>query len=294
MSITLNQLRVFMAIAKEKGLTKAAKSLYMTQPAISIQLKQLEDHYGLPLIEVIGKKVFLTQAGSLLYETCSTIFHQLNNLDMRFSQLQQGLSGKLNLAIVSTAAYFVPQFLEKFHQQYPQVEIQLKVANRSEILTRLTHNEDDLIILSQLPTDVALTAKPFLHDSLVVAAPINHPLAKKKQLSFSQLKEFPFILREAGSGTRMVMEKQFKKHRIQPIISMELGSNSAIKQAIIAGFGLSLVSKASIEHELALKKIKILDVSNFPLHHEWYIAHAKAKLLSPVAENFLTFLLTKG
>ncbi len=165
------------------------------------------------------------------------------------------------------------------------------MANRSEVLARLSNNEDDLIILSQLPSDTRLVAKPFLHDSLVVAAPINHPLAKKKHISFSELKVFPFILRETGSGTRMVMEKQFKKHRMQPIISMELGSNSAIKQAIIAGFGLSLVSKASIEHELTLKKIKILNVVNFPLHHEWYIAHAKGKLLSPVVENFLQFLL---
>jgi len=287
--ITLNQLRVFTVIAEQGGITAAAKKLFMTQPAVSIQLKQLENYYEIALVEIIGKKVYLTHAGQSLYQTAKAIMQSLDNIKSEFAELNGGLTGRLNIAVVSTGAYFLTDYLGEFHKKYPTVEPQLKVANRQLILERLKNNEDDLVILSQLPEDVDVISYPILHDQLVMIAANTHPLTKEKNIMLTQLQNEPFLIREKGSGTRMAMEKFFKDNLINPLITMELGSNTAIKKAVSANFGLSIVSKASIEDELALKKLSILDINKFPIKHNWYAVHLKGKILSPVAQNFLSF-----
>ncbi len=288
--MTLHQLKVFAAVAKYKSITVASQHLHMTQPAVSIQVKQLESHYDLALIEVIGKRVHLTEAGERVRQAYQQIAASLSHLEMEISQLRGCLSGKLSIAVVSTAKYFIPALLGEFHRQYPQVDIQLKVTNREEVIKRLQDNLDDVVVLSQLPKKISIIAKELLEDALVIPAPPDHPLAKKQDLSLKQLLSEPFIIREVGSGTRMVMERWFKKYHFSPRVIMELGSSSAIKQAIMAGIGLSMISKMSIEQELALKKLIVLDIKNFPVKHPWYVVYPKGKILTPVASNFLKFL----
>lgn len=291
MNPTLNQLKIFATVAELKSMTKAAQKLYMTQPAISIQLQKLEEKYGIALFEMIGKSFHLTEAGSILLTACEDVQKSLDNVDMQLSQLKGSLKGRLKIVVVSTAKYFVPGLLGQFRNDYPEIDIRLKVTNRKTVIERLAQNQDDLTIMSQLPDQLSIEAFPFLQDALVLAASPTHPLAYKKKIAWKDLAYENFILRESGSGTRLVMEKLFQKHHIHPRIIMELGSSEAIKQAIMANIGLSIVSKMSLEHELALNKLVILDVNHLPFKHQWYAVHLKEKRLSPVAENFLKWLL---
>ena len=293
MALTLHQLKIFTAVVEYGGITAAAYKLHMTQPAVSIQVKQLENHYGLPLLEVIGKKIHFTEAGQKLYKASQEITACLNALEMEFSQMQGCLKGRLSIAVVTTAKYFMPHLLGEFHRQHPHIEISLKVTNREEVLERLQNNCDDLVIMSQLPEKVLIVAEKFLEDELVIPAPPDHLFAKKRHILLKELCNEPFISRESGSGTQMVMERLFNKHRLNPRIVMELGSSSAIKQAVIAGFGLSVLSKMSLEQELKLNKLVILDIKGFPVRHHWYVVHLKKKILSPVANNFLQLLRDK-
>jgi DNA-binding transcriptional LysR family regulator len=293
MKPTLHQLAVFASVAKTRSITRAAKLLHMTQPGVSIQIKQLEERYGMTLIEVIGKQIHLTAAGQELYQASQDIATRLEAVDISFSQMRGHLKGELRIAIVSTAKYFIPHWLGEFHRQYPDIAISLKVTNRETVLERLNQNQDDLVILSQIPKKLPLISEAILEDLLVIPAPPTHPFAKRKQIPLNDLGSQPFIVRESGSGTRMVMEKIFSQHQIQPKIVMELGSTEAIKQAVMAGIGLSLLSKMSIEQELKLKRLVILDIKKFPLKHPWYAVHLKGKKLSPIASNFLQFILSK-
>jgi DNA-binding transcriptional LysR family regulator len=292
MNMTLHQLKTFIAVAEHGGLTAAAEKLHMTQPAVSIQVKLLEDYYGLPLLEVVGKKVYLTDVGRMLYQTAKATLAQLAELETEFSHIQGGMKGRLSVSVVSTAKYFVPHLLGQFHREYPDVEICLNVTNRAIVLERLQNNSDDLVILSQLPEKLPIIAEQFLEDELVIPAPPDHPFAKQHGIELSALKNEPFIIRERGSGTRMVMEQVFKKHHLNPRVVMEFGSSSAIKQAVIAGFGLSFLSKMSIENELLLNKLVILDIQKFPVRHYWYAVYLKGKKLTPIAKKFLQLLLS--
>ncbi len=288
--MTLHRLKVFSAVAEHKSITGAAKKLHMTQPAVSIQLKQLEEHYGLALINIIGKKIYLTEAGKKVYERYKKVAQELENLNTDIAQLKGAIQGKLQIAVVSTAKYFIPALLGTFHKRHPGVDVQLVVANRQDVIKRLENNEDDMVILSQLPKNIGIIGQPFLEDTLVIAAPPDHPLAAKKSIDIKLLEKEPFIVRETGSGTRMAMEKIFQKHHLHPNIIMELGSSSAIKQAVMAGFGISMLSKMSLEQELASKKLAILNIKHFPVKHPWYIVYLKDKKLSPLAKNFIEFL----
>lgn len=288
--MTLHRLKVFSAVTEYKSITAAAKKLHMTQPAVSIQLKQLEEHYGISLINIIGKKIYLTEAGKKVYDSYKKVSYELDNLKSDIADLKGAVHGKLQVAVVSTAKYFIPALLGAFHKNHPKIDIQLVVANRQEIIHRLEKNQDDMVILSQLPKKIPIIGQPFLEDSLVIAASPDHPLALKKIVDLKLLEKEHFIVREAGSGTRMAMEKFFHKHDMNPRITMELGSSSAIKQAVMAGFGISMLSKMSLQQELALKKLSILNVKHFPVKHPWYIVYLKDKKLSPVAKNFIEFL----
>lgn len=293
MHFTLHQLKVLATCSQAGSMTKAAEKLHMTQPAVSIQIKKLEDACGLHLFEVIGKTFFLTQAGKAMLQTYLNIEQQLETLEMELFSMKGMLKGILRIAVVSTASYFAPEWLGAFKQSYPDIAIKLEVTNRQSIIERLKNNLDDMVIMSQIPQELAIQAYPVLQDSLLIAAAPTHPLTHQKKISWENLAKEHFIVREKGSGTRMVMERLFKKHKMQPNIVMELGSNEAIKHAMIAGIGLSLVSEASIQHELRLKKLTVLNITHLPLQHPWYAVYLKEKKLSPIAQGFLKFLQDK-
>jgi DNA-binding transcriptional LysR family regulator len=290
MKVTLNQLAIFAEVVRQKSITKAAKVLHRTQPAISIQIKELEKRYGVKLIDIIGKKVCLTPSGSELWEAYQAIDQQISAIANKLSKSSGTLKGIFNIAIVSTAQYFIPKLLGDFRHKYPEVEIKLTVTNRGNALLRLHNILDDVVILSQLPKDLKIHAQAVLDDQLVLIAATEHSLAKRKDLQLSELKNEHYLIREPGSGTRMAMEKIFKKQRFQPQIVMELGSGEAVKQAVMANMGISLVSKMSLEQELKLKKLVILNVQNFPVKHTWYAVQLAQKTSSPIAEEFLKFI----
>jgi DNA-binding transcriptional LysR family regulator len=290
MKITLNQLAIFAEVVRQQSLTKAAKILHRTQPAISIQLKELEKRYGVKLIDIIAKKVCLTPAGSELWEAYQAIDQQLSAIANKLSKRSGTLQGIFKIAIVSTAQYFIPKLLGDFRHKHPEVEIKLTVTNRANALLRLQNNLDDLVILSQLPNDLKIHAQAVLDDQLVLIAATEHALAKRKNLQLRELKNEHYLIREPGSGTKMAMEKIFKKQKFQPQIVMELGSGEAIKQAVMVNMGISLVSKMSLEQELKLKKLVILNVQNFPVKHTWYAVHLAQKTLGSIAEEFLKFI----
>ncbi len=290
MNFTLHQLYVFGMVARHKSMTEAAQHLHMTQPAVSIQIKKLQEAVDIPLIEVVGRKLYLTEAGERLYEAYKNIDLELESFEAVTSQLKGGLKGSLNVSCASTAKYFLPYLLGEFQKRYPEVQISLKVTNRNEVIHHLSQNEYDLGILTQIPNDDSIASIPFLENPLVMGAPPEHSLSGEEQVSIEQLIEEPFVFRELGSGTRMVMESYFKKNgmNISPI--MELGMNEAVKQAIMAGIGLSLISRLSLGNELNLNKISILDMPDFPIMTHWHMLYKKEKRLTPVTQNFISFL----
>jgi DNA-binding transcriptional LysR family regulator len=290
MNFTLHQLNVFGMVAAQGSMTRAANQLHMTQPAVSIQIKQLQDSIGVPILEQVGRRLYLTEAGELLYEVYKSVNGELESFDAAVSQIKGGLRGILTISAASTAKYFLPYLLGEFQKRYPSVEISLKVTNRDEVLRHLEENEYNLAILTQVPKDRSIKSVSFLENPLVMCAPPGHPLEDEKKISLASLKNEAFIFREPGSGTRMVMESILKKERIQPEIAMELGTNEAVKQAIMAGIGISLISRLSLQSEQKLNRICTLDIKDFPIQTNWHILYKKNKNLTPVTQNFLNFL----
>lgn len=291
---TLRQLQVFEKVASHLNYSRAAEELYLSQPAVSMQIKQLEGHIGLPLFEQMGKKIFLTEAGRELHHYSRTIAQQISEMEVVFSEMKGLDQGKLTLSVVNTANYFTPQLLAKFCQQHPNINVILHVANRDAVLKQLADNSTDLAIMGQTPDDADISAESFLDNPLVVIAATNHPLAKLKQVKFAQLTSETFLSRELGSGTRSAMERVFAQHKIQPRISMEMETNEAIKQAVQAGMGLGILSLHSIELELETKRLAMLNVEHFPLLRHWFVAHRSNKRLSIAALAFKEFLLTEA
>jgi len=290
MNYTFHQLKIFAEVAKCASITKAAESLHMSQPAVSIQIKQLQQAIDIQLIEIIGKKLYLTEAGERLYSMQQTIQEHTDAFEAYTSELKGGLTGNLSISAASTAKYFLPYLLGAFQKKYPKVKITLKVTNRNEVLQHLYNNEFQLAILTQLPDDPSIIATPFLDNPLVMACPPNHPLSNKTSLTLQNIKDEPFIFREPGSGTRMVMERLLQKADIEPNIAMELGTNEAVKQAIMAGIGISLISYLSMYSELNTGKIDILQVKTFPVKTRWHTLYRKNKVITRVLKNFLDFL----
>lgn len=287
---TLRQLEVFEAIARLGSFTRAAEELFLTQPTVSMQIKKLTDAVGLPLFEQVGKKIYLTDAGRELQKTSREIFERFSRFEMLVADMKGLKKGMLRLAVVTTAKYFAPRLLGPFCQQYPGIDVSLKVSNRERILERLADNQDDLCILGQPPEELDAVAEPFLENLLVVLAPINHPLAGKKRIPLARLAEEPFLLREPGSGTRMAAERLFAEQGVTMKVRMELGSNEAIKQAIVGGLGISVLSRHTLALDAPLGQLAILDVEGFPIQRHWYVAYPAGKQLTIVAKTFLDYL----
>jgi len=287
---TLHQLKVFEATARHGSFTRAAEELFLTQPTVSMQVKQLTKAVGLPLFEQVGKKLYLTDAGRELFSTCQDIFSRLDQLEMRVADMKGMKQGQLRLAVITTAKYFVPRLLGPFCQIYPGIDVSLIVTNHEQVIERLSDNQDDLYIMSQLPEHIDINAYPFLDNPLVVIAPRNHPLAGQKNISLSQLIEEPFIMREPGSGTRRSVQKLFDQEGVSVRVRLELGSNEAIKQAIAGGLGISVLSRHTLTPEGSNSELTVLDVQGFPIHRNWYAVSLSGKQLSVVASTFLDYL----
>jgi DNA-binding transcriptional LysR family regulator len=291
---TLRQLQVFEKVANHLNYSRAAEELCLSQPAVSMQIKQLEGHIGLPLFEQMGKKIFLTEAGRELHHYARSIAQQLTEMEAVFDEMKGLGQGKLTISVVNTANYFTPRLLARFCQRYPEINVILQVANRDAVLKQLADNSTDLAIMGQPPKGLDLIAESFLDNPMVVIAAPNHPLTAVKQVKFDQLAEQTFVSREQGSGTRSAMERVFAKYNIQPRISMEMETNEAIKQAVQAGMGLGILSLHSIELELETGRLAMLNVEHFPLLRHWFVAHRSNKRLSSAALAFKDFLLVEA
>jgi len=291
---TLRQLQVFEKVASHLNYSRAAEELYLSQPAVSMQIKQLEAHIGLPLFEQMGKKIFLTEAGRELFHYSRNITQQLAEMQAVFSEMKGLGQGRLTLSVVNTANYFTPQLLARFCRRYPGISVNLHVANRDAVLKQLADNSTDLAIMGQPPDGMDVSAESFLDNPLVVIASPGHPLTRLKRVKFARLAEETFLSREQGSGTRSAMERIFAEHKIQPRIRMEMETNEAIKQAVQAGMGLGILSQHSIELELETKRLAMLNVEHFPLLRHWFVVHRSSKRLSGAALAFKDFLLTEA
>jgi LysR family transcriptional regulator, low CO2-responsive transcriptional regulator len=291
---TLHQLKVFETVARNGSFTRAAEELLITQPTVSSQVKQLTKAVGLPLFEQIGKSLYLTDAGKELLVTCQGIFEQLNNFEIKIADLKGTKQGQLKLAVITTAKYFIPRLLGSFCQNYPGIDVALKVVNHHEIQQRMLDNKDDLYIVSNPNRDIDLKSQAFLNNPLVVVARKDHPLAMKSNINLQELNEQPFIMREQGSGTREAIVQLFSKYDISVKVKLELGSNEAIKQAISGGLGMSILSEHCLISERANGELTILDFEHFPIKRRWFVAHLAGKKLSVIAETFLEYLLEES
>jgi DNA-binding transcriptional LysR family regulator len=287
---TFRQLEIFETIARLGSFTRASEELFLTQPTVSMQVKKLTDAVGVPLYEQIGKRIHLTDAGIELARTAREIIDALERMDMSVAQMQGLQKGKLRLAVVTTAKYFAPMLLGDFSRVHPGITLSLKVTNRERVLERVAENLDDLYILSEPLGEQDLEAESFMENPLLVLASPGHPLARSKHVSLERLAAEPFLMRERGSGTRLAVEELFAQHGLKANVRMELGSNEAIKQAILAGLGISVLSR----HVLAAGKGRgdpvVLKAQGFPIMRHWHVAYPRGKQLSVVASAFLEFL----
>lgn len=278
-SVTLHQLEVFAATCRNASFSRAADEFSLTQPTISMQVKHLSQVVGLPLLEMIGKQIYPTEAGEEVLKASQAIFERLEQFQFALNELKGVNQGKLRLASSRTAKYVIPRLLPSFYQAYPEIELSLKITSRSSVLQRLENHQDDLYILSYPPKSDAVEAHAFLGNPLVVIAPIDHPLAREKTISLQALKEESWVLREPGSATRMATDRLFQKHDFCSRTRMELNSNEAIKQAVIAGIGLSVVSLHSLRSLRFSPTLTCLNVEGFPLYQQWYAVFRKDKFL---------------
>lgn len=292
--LTLRQLKVFESVARNLGFSRAAEELHLTQPAVSLQIKQLEDSIGLPLFEQIGKKIYLTDAGRELDHYSRAISRQLADMEVALDELKGVERGKLNISVVSTANYFIPGLLAKFCQRHSGVTVSLNVSNRETVLKHMVDNITDLAIMGQPPDSLDIVTEPFMKNPLVVIAPPDHPLCKVRKIPVKRLARETFLVRESGSGTRNAMERFFAEHQISINRGMETDTGEAIKQAIQAGMGLGIMSLHIAELELETKRLRVLDVQGFPIVREWHVVYRKNKRLSSVAKAFREFLLKEA
>lgn len=294
-NVTLRQMRVFAAVAQQKSFTRAARELHLTQPAVSQQLKLLEAELGLPLLEYVGRNIHLTAAGEELLRYVAQVSDLLREAGESFAAMRGLKRGILKLGAVSTAKYFAPSLLSAFTAEFPQVQIKFTVGNREEIIKQLADNDIDLVIMGRPPRELVTTAESFAKHPLVIIASPDHPLAQsKRKMPLKQLATENFVIREEGSGTRASMEHVFREHGVPFHASMEVSSNETIKQAVMAGMGLSFISRHTVSLEIAAGKLVTLKVRGLPVVRDWYVIHLREKRLSPITAAFRTFLLQRG
>jgi len=294
MHVTLRQLNVFEAVARQLSYTRASETLHLSQPAVSMQVRQLEDAVGLELFEKLGKKIHLTEAGRELFHYSQGVNRLLHEAEEVLESLKGLSKGRLKVAVASTVNYYAPRLLASFSKRYPGANLHLDVTNRETLVRLLNANEADLVLMGQPPEGMDLEFEAFMDNPLVVIAPSDHPLAAVKGITLERLGKEAFVLREPGSGTRMAMERFFSDHGLELRQSMEMTRNEAIKQSVRAGLGLSVVSMHTIELELETRRLVVLDVEGFPIIRKWYLVYRKGKRLSPIAEAFRSFVMAEA
>lgn len=295
MNVTFRQLKVFESVARNLSYTRAAQELHLTQPAVSMQIKQLEENAGINLLEQVGKKIFLTEAGQEMYHYARNIARELDEVGDIMERLKGVESGRLEITVATTANAFATRMLAMFKKRHEGVTISLDVTNRENLLRQLAENEKDIAIMGRPPESDDLVAESFADNPLVVVAAPDHPLAaQKNKIPLSALQDETFVVRERGSGTRTAMERFFDEHNIVITSSLEMNENEAIKQAVQAGMGLGIVSLHTLELELETGRLVILDVEDFPIMRHWYLVHLKEKRLPPMAESFKEYVLAEG
>jgi DNA-binding transcriptional LysR family regulator len=294
MHLTLRQLQCFAAVARNRSFTRAADELHLTQPAVSMQVRQLEQQTGVTVTEQLGKQIHLTEAGEEVYRYARSILQQVAEMDDVLTRLKGLTGGRLKLAAISSANYFAPRLLGVFLQRFPEVDVSINVTNQTAVLRQVTENEVDMAIMGQPPRDSNLDAIPFMENPLVIVAPPGHRLASRKSISLDDLEQETFLTREPGSGTRGAMQRFFREHKLKLRTGMEMGSLSAIKQSVQAELGLGLVPRGSIEDELALGHLVELEVRELPIRRHWYVVLHKGKRLSVAADAFKLLLINEA
>lgn len=288
---TLRQLQVFESVADEMSFTRASEKLHLSQPAVSIQVKQLEEGVGLPLFEHVGKRISLTEAGWIIYRCSQTIRSVLEDAGEQIDELVGIQRGKLEITVATTASYFASRILAGFAHRFPQIAISLDVTNREGLLQQLELNQCDLVIMGEPPKGKRLNSMPIMENPLVIIAAPTHPLAGRQGIPVKELGKQAFVFREPGSGTRAAITRFFEEKGVPIQITMEMTSNEAIKQTVQAGLGLGIVSRHTVELELDTGSLVELDVRHFPLKRYWYLVRRSDKQLSPVAQRFASYVL---
>ena len=291
MNVTFRQLRLFLALAETGSVSGAAKVLHVTQPTASMQLKEISQAVGLPLYEVIGKKVHLTDVGQELAATARAISATWESFEQGVDAVKGLSRGKLRIAVVSTAKYFVPRLIGRFCQKHPAIDVSLEILNRDGVVQRLRENRDDLYIMSMPPAEMDLHDEVIMPNPIVLIAPQADPLVQRGRLPLKALEERRFILREPGSGTRMAGDQHFRKMRFRPDVRLELGSNEAVKESVAGGLGIGVVSRHALHGHDKEHGVRVIDVEGFPLPSAWHMVHHAGQKLSPVAQAFKRHLL---
>ena len=286
---TLPQLRAFEASARLGSFTRAAQELHMSQATASVQIKKLTETVGLPLFEQVGKRIYLTDAGQQLYALCNDVFRVLSGFEQTLNEMRGLAAGHLRLAVTSTARHFAPRLLGAFAQRNPGIEASLQIHNRRTLIERLMNNEDDLYVFIEPPEQPEVAVQAILPNPLAVFARRDHPLAREKRIAFARLAAEAFLMREPGSGTRLIVLREFARHGLAPKIRMELSSDEAIREAILAGLGVSILSRYTLGLEPVPDRLVCLDVEGFPLESHWHFVYPVGKRLSVAARAFMDF-----
>lgn len=291
MHVTFRQLRLFLALAETGSVSAAARAMHVTQPTASMQLKEITLTVGVPLYEVIAKKVYLTDMGRQLAQAAREMVQVWDAFEQTVDGAKGLTRGKLRVAVVSTAKYFMPRLIGSFCKRYPEIDVSLEILNRDGVMQRMKDNLDDLYIMSQPPVDMELSDEIFMDNPLVLIAAAKSPIVRQKSLALSSFAQSRFILREKGSGTRMGVDQFFKKNKFRPDIRMELGSNEAVKEAVAGDLGVGVVSRHSLHGHQKEHGVVVVDVTGFPISSSWHIVHPASKRLSPIATAFKAHIL---
>jgi LysR family transcriptional regulator, low CO2-responsive transcriptional regulator len=286
----LPQLSVFESCARLGSFTRAAEELHLAQPTVSTQIKKLSDTLGLPLFEQIGKKVHLTPAGAALRDGCRELFSAFGRIEESLASLRGLEGGRLRLAVSTTGKYFAPRLLAAFVGLHPKIEVSLQIHNRQGLIDRLARNEDDLYIFANPPAEQEVVCQPILANPMVLFARADHPLAGRKRIPAAALAAEPYLMREPGSGTRLVSYDFFDRHAIEPRVRMELSTNEAIKQAILAGLGVSILSRYTLGLDTEQSQLSVLDIEGLPIERQWQFAYPVGKQVAPAARAFMDFV----
>lgn len=290
--LSFRQMHVFQAVYELQGYGRAAEALGLTQPAVSSQIRKLEQALDQPLFEYVGRQLYCTRAGEMVAQRINGVFEQVASLQADLHSLRGQLSGELNLCAVSTAQYAVPYLLQPFLDRYPTVNVNLKVMNRASVIEQLNNNSDELVVMGLVPSDRSLATLPFLDNELIPVMAAEHPLARQKALTAQQFLDAGLLLREAGSGNRLALEQHCQQQRLSLRSVMEIASNDAIKHGVLAGLGVAVLPRLSVLAELRQGQLLSPELRGFPLRRSWCLVYPKGKHLTPVMQAFLDYTQT--